>query len=211
MAVSTVLFDIDGTLALLPIDWGGILRLVQVESCSANSFLGFVYKCHGTESFLRVHRVLRELELRAVSSLAILDDSPNLVKKLCKRYSLGFVTMQCREAADALLNKLGLSSCAKVVLARESARNRVEQVAKAMKTLGVEPSEVLFIGDKVLDGFAAYVNGAKAVVVLRGGTCDRVSDTDYITEDLEALGIPVVKSLGEALELSAKLGWIEPP
>jgi len=209
MAVKSIIFDVDGTLVLLPIDWDRVSKLIAVESCSANSFLGFVYKCHGTESFWRVHKVLEGLELEAVKKLIVLDNSPDFVKRLCRRYLIGFVTMQSRDAAEAILSRLGLIDCMKVLVSRESARNRVEQVAKAIKMLSAEPDKVLFIGDKVLDGFAAYVNGIRAVVVLRGNTCNRVSDTDYIIEDLEALGIPVAKSLAEAIEISAKMNWIE--
>ncbi|MEM0026488.1 MAG: HAD hydrolase-like protein [Ignisphaera sp.] len=208
MGVEAIVFDVDGTLALLPVDWGVVMNAIRRESCHANSFLGFVNKCHGTESFWRIHNFVSELELRAVENLIVLDNSPSIVSELCKSYVLGFVTMQGRVAGMQVLRRLGISDCAKTFVSREDARNRIEQIAVAVKALSVSPSRALFIGDKVLDALAAYLNGLKAIVILRNARDFRISDTDYLDEDLEVLGIPIAKSLLDAIEIASTLGWV---
>ena len=208
MSVEAVILDVDGTLVLLPINWDHVMRIIAEEKCSAQTFLGFVAKCFGTESFWRVHEFVKRLELEAVEKMVVLDNSPEVMKRLCRSYRVALVTMQSMEAAKAVVSKLGLDNCVEVVISREYARNRVEQVAKAIKLLGVEPSKTLFIGDKVLDGFAAYANGVRGVVIMRGNICTKVSDTDLIDEDLDALGVVVVRSLWEAIEVAERFGLI---
>lgn len=208
MGVEAIIFDVDGTLALLPVNWGAVIDAIREEPCSANSFLGFVNRCHGTESFWRIHNLVSELELRAVENIVVLDNSPTIVSELCRLYTIGFVTMQGKVAGVEVLKRLGISDCAKVLVSREDARNRIEQIAIAVKKLGVSPSRTLFIGDKILDALAAYLNGLKAVVILRNARGFRISDTDYLDEDLEVLGIPIAKSLLDAIEIASRLGWV---
>lgn len=208
LGVEAIIFDIDGTLALLPINWSMVMDAVRREFCYANSFLGFVNRCYGTESFWRIHSFVEELELKAIENLVVLDDSPKILSMLCRRYLIGFVTMQSRAAGLQVLRRLGVDICTKTLVSREDARNRIEQIAFAVKAIGVSPSKTLFIGDKILDAFAAYINGLRAIVILRNSRGLRISDTDYLDEDLEVLGIPIAKSLLEAIEIASQLGWV---
>ena len=93
MSVKAVILDVDGTLVLLPINWNHVMRIIAEEECSAQSFLGFVAKCFGTESFWRVHEFVKSLELEAVEKMVVLDNSPEVVKRLCRSYRVALVTM----------------------------------------------------------------------------------------------------------------------
>jgi len=211
VVVDAIIFDVDGTLALFPIDWDFVVAAIRKEFCTANSFLGFVNKCFGTDSFWRIHKILTEIELKSIEKLIVFDSSPKIVSSLCKFHSIGFVTMQSRDACFQALKKLGVDWCTKAVVTREDARNRFEQIAKAVKILGVKPQKALFIGDKILDVFAAYVNGLKAILVARNVKSFKISDTDDIEEDLEVLEIPIAHSLSEAVEVASRLGWVVKP
>jgi len=141
--------------------------------------------------------------------MVILDDSPVYVKELCSKYKIGFVTMQSKNAAKRILQLLELDKCSHVVLTREDARTRIEQISKIIGILGVNPNEVLFFGDKIIDAIAAVINGVKAIIILRGNVNLKISDTDDLEEDLEVLGIPIARDLRMAIEYAKSLKYIE--
>jgi len=209
LKITKVIFDIDGTLVLLPIDWSMVIaRIRSEENVSALTFLGFIAKYHGSEVFWRIHRFLESLEINAVDRLVILDNSSEILRKLCGRIDLGFITMQSRSAAKKVLSKLEIDKCENnlgVLSSREDAATRVEQIAKVLKVLNANPKEVLFIGDKVLDAVASTINGINAIVILRNLKSTRITDTDYIDEDLEVLGIPIAHNLGEAIRIAKEI------
>lgn len=69
--------------------------------------------------------------------------------------------------------------------------HKAEHMAAHVAALGVDPRDVLVIGDSVDDAHAAMHVGARAVLYTGGMTHRR---------DLEALGVPVADTLTEALE-----------
>jgi phosphoglycolate phosphatase-like HAD superfamily hydrolase len=208
MKITKLLLDIDGTIVLLPVDWSKVLARIRSEGIEVTTFLGFVARYHGTDVFWRIHRYLEFLELEAVDKLTILDNAEDLLKRVCKEIDIGFITMQSRTAAEKIISKLGIDKCDNflgILSTREDSSTRIEQVAKAVKAMNVLPGEVLFIGDKVLDAIAAIVNGVKAIVVLRNLVSNRISDTDYIDEDLEVVGVRIARDLMEALRIARDL------
>lgn len=203
--IDVVIFDLDGTLVLLPINWEEIMtRIRSIPSIEAKSFLGFVARYHGSTIFWDIHRYLEDIEITVVDNLTILDDADKMLQNLCQRIPIGFITMQSRSAAKRILVKLGIDKCKNnlgILSTREDASNRVEQLAKAIKTSGIEPSKVLFIGDKVLDAIAAIVNKVNSILILRNAVSMRISSTDYLDEDLEVLGVYVVSNLFDAFRI----------
>jgi phosphoglycolate phosphatase-like HAD superfamily hydrolase len=205
MRLSKLLFDIDGTIVLLPIDWPNVISRTRTEGVNTTTFLGFVARYYGTDVFWRIHRYLELLELEAVDNLVVLDNAEHILKRICQRIDVGFITMQSRAAAEKILSKLGIDKCNNnlgILSTREDSSTRIEQVSKAVKTMNVLPSEVLFIGDKLLDAIAAIINGVKSIIVLRNLVSNRISDTDYIDEDLEVVGVRIAKNLWEALKIA---------
>lgn len=70
--------------------------------------------------------------------------------------------------------------------------HKAEHMAAHVEALGVDPRQVVVIGDSVDDAHAAEHVGARAILYT-GGMTRRA--------DLEASGLPVVDSLAEAVEL----------
>jgi len=204
--ISAIIFDIDGTIVLLPIDWNSILiKIKSLSPVSTKTFLGFISRYYGSNEFRYIHKYLEIVENSAIDAMTILDNADELLKKICKYIPIGFVTMQSRSAAEKIVYRMELYNCDKflgVLASREDASNRVEQLAKAIRSIDINPNEVLFIGDKILDGIAAIVSKMNGIVILRNPRTFRISDTDYIDEDLEAVGIPIATNLAEALAIA---------
>jgi len=208
--IKAIVFDIDGTLVYLPVEWNKVLEeLINLGITDARSFLAIISRYHGTEIFHKINEIVEDEELKAIEKMVILDDSPVYVKELCSKYKIGFVTMQSKNVAKRILQLLELDKCSHVVLTREDARTRIEQISKIIGILGVNPNEVLFFGDKIIDAIAAVINGVKAIIILRGNVNLRISDTDDLEEDLEVLGIPIARDLRMAIEYAKNLKYIE--
>ena len=214
MGIEAMIFDLDGTLILLPIDWGKVMEKVRsIAGADVKTFLGFVARYHGTEQFWVVHKFLENVELEAVNRAIILDNADKVLQDLCNDIALGFVTMQSRAAAEKIVEMLGIGNCRNnlgVLSAREDSATRVAQLTKAVKDLDTDPNKVLFIGDKVLDAIAAFVNKVKAVIILRNPVSLKISATDYLDEDLEVLDIHIAFSLAEAIEIAKNVYGLAP-
>jgi HAD superfamily hydrolase (TIGR01549 family) len=205
MSIETIIFDIDGTLVLLPINWDRIASEIRrVSNGNAKSFLGFLAKYHNSEKFWYIHRILEEEEIKAVNNMMILDDLSD-IKSLCNVKKIGFVTMQSRRAAEEIVKRLELDKCLDILVTREYAATRAMQLSIVINRLGTEPRNTLFIGDKIADAIASILNNINAIIVMRNPISMRISDTDYLDEDLEVFGIPITRSLREAIEIAKKL------
>lgn len=70
---------------------------------------------------------------------------------------------------------------------------KTQHLAEHLRLLGTDPSLVTMIGDTVDDGHAAIENGIDCVLY---------DDGSHHRSDLEAVGFPITKSLGEAVEIA---------
>ncbi|GIH89755.1 HAD family hydrolase [Planobispora siamensis] len=77
------------------------------------------------------------------------------------------------------------------LLHTEPGGHKAECMVAHLKALGVDPGDVLVIGDSVDDAHAAQHVGARAVLYTGGMTGRR---------DLEAFGVPVVDTLANAID-----------
>ncbi len=203
--IEAIIFDIDGTLVILPIDWGKITsEIKRISNNNVNTFLGFIAKYYNTKEFWYIHRMLEEEELKAVENMRILDNAHSYIANLCNSMKIGFVTMQSRKAAEKILGRLGLTKCINTLVSREDASTRTVQLSIALNNLNVKPRNTLFIGDKVGDAIAAIINNVNAIIVIRNPIDMRISETDYLDEDLEVFGVSIVRSLSEAIEVAKR-------
>jgi len=67
------------------------------------------------------------------------------------------VTLQGRQVVERILEETGLSF--DQVVTREDSLSRIEQIRMVIDRFGIDPKEVLFIGDKESDREAAERNG----------------------------------------------------
>jgi len=200
-------FDLDGTLVRLPIDWRVVeSNIERVSGGQVRSFLGFLARFYNTRKFWEIHQLVERLELEAVERLEVLDNADVVVRDASKHFEIAIVTMQSRYVCRAVLRKLGLESLVKYVVARDDAGTRVDQLRQLISIAGKPPREIIFVGDKVLDAFSALMLGINPILVLRTVSNPWFTPSDNILEDLEAMQIPVVNSLREALDLALRLG-----
>jgi len=199
------ILDLDGTLVRLPIPWSRFYEELKSLTGTEMKFLEFVSKYFGTPPFWRAHRYLEALELEAVEYMQVYEDTYEFLDFVRKSFkTLAIVTMQSASACMKILEKLGLVNNVSMFVTRECAPTRIDQISLVVKALGIDPSKCIFVGDKVLDGFAAYLNGVKPFIVIRRMDSLRISDSDDLEEDLSCLGVRVVRSLREIIDILKK-------
>ena len=106
----------------------------------------------------------------------------------------GIVSSKRGDTIQIILERLGLADCVEIVIGNhdvEKHKPHPEGLLKAMAHIGLEPGEVLYCGDTVLDAQAARDAGCDFAAVLNGTTPAGAFDQwphVYIAADLRDLG-----------------------
>ncbi len=169
---SAYIFDLDGTLFSIPVDWSKVREEVGKVVGSAVGELPLFLK---VEQSVSVRPSLREPlfalldshELKALPSATLMDGASDLLLHLSKEAALGMVTMQGSAACDRLLGKYRLGEFFDTIVTREDSLDRTAQLRFALKTLGSSPSETLFVGDRLNDVQCGKKAGMRTALLRR--------------------------------------------
>jgi phosphoglycolate phosphatase-like HAD superfamily hydrolase len=143
--IRAVIFDLDGTLIDLPLDYEKLLgqfsRILRVSNVRplTETVAGL-----DDEARRKIFKVWDGAELALVERIKLKDEGMALYRKYCPKPK-ALVTMQGKALVQAILGPLGLSF--EFVLTREDSLDRVEQLQEAIKKLKADSGDVLFIGN----------------------------------------------------------------
>ncbi|WP_232686030.1 HAD family hydrolase [Halobacterium zhouii] len=164
---AAVVYDLDGTLADLDVDWaqvesevGARLREVGVdpdhhetwELLSAAEDAGIGAQVNALISQHEIGGALRSTRLPTVDELA------------AQSVPVGVCSLNCELAVRAALEKHDLDGLVDVVVGRDTVASRKPDpgpLLAAVEELGVEPADVLFVGDSEKDAETAERAGTK--------------------------------------------------
>lgn len=215
--IDAVIFDLDGTLVQLTIDFDQ-MRAEVLETIARYSVkvdvdrrwfltleliadVAAELNRHSPQRAVRfeaeARAAIEAIEVEAAQQAALFPGVPELLAWLRERcLKLGIVTRNCRAATGAVLESLG--PLMDVVLTRDdvpAVKPDPSHLRRALETLGVPGKRSLMVGDHPLDVVTGKAVGAFTAGVLRPGeTPDRYVAT------LPDLVLPSV------LELQAHLG-----
>ena len=159
MTIKAAIFDLDGTLVNLPIDYRAlyaefrkITRIKNIEPV--------------TKTVASLNEPLREkvFEIWTRAEFVILPKM-TIVKKgidLYGQYSKipkALVTMQGQKTVEKILHTLNLSF--EAVITREDSLDRVAQITLALEKLTSKPENVIVVSDRETDKAAAEKIGCK--------------------------------------------------
>jgi HAD superfamily hydrolase (TIGR01549 family) len=157
--IEAAVFDLDGTLVRLPIDYEALFaefkRIMGVASVRPL-----------VETVLRVDEKTREAvfvawdraELAVVEEVTVNAEGMDVYRMFGDKRKV-LVTLQGRAIVAELAKRHGLVF--EFVLTREDSLFREEQLAKAIDLLNVEPRNVLFVGNSDSDASAAEETGCQ--------------------------------------------------
>jgi HAD superfamily hydrolase (TIGR01549 family) len=157
--IEAVIFDLDGTLIHLPIDYEELFRefkkIMQVDNIQplVDAVSRLDKKTRG-----QVFRVWDNAELAAAAKMTVNEEGMKIYKKFSQKPK-ALVTMQGRTIVKNILAQLRLSF--NVIVTREDSLNRTEQLKNAAEKLKTQFQSILFVGNTENDSLAAEKIGCQ--------------------------------------------------
>jgi phosphoglycolate phosphatase-like HAD superfamily hydrolase len=159
VTIKATIFDLDGTLVSLPIDYqalysefGRIMEIENVEPLTKTvASLNSVLRGKIFEAWTRA-------EFAILPKMTIVKEGMELYEQYSK-IPKALVTMQGRKTVEKILCTLNLSF--HVVITREDSLDRIAQITLALGKLKLKTESVLVIGDRESDRTAAEKIGCK--------------------------------------------------
>ncbi len=157
--IEAVIFDFDGTLVRLPIDYEALFNEFK-------RIMGVASVRPLVETILRVDEKTRETIFRAWdrAELAIVEEVTVNAEgmgfyRMFEDKRKGLVTLQGKAIVAEIAKRHGLVF--DFILTREDSLFREEQLTKAISLLNVEPRNALFVGNSDSDASAAEETGCQ--------------------------------------------------
>lgn len=159
MTIQAAIFDLDGTLVNLPINYQAlytefrkIMGVKNVEPVT-KTVAALTAALRG-----KVFEKWTAAESAILSKVTIVRDGMDLYKQYSE-IPKALVTMQGTKTVERILVTLNLSF--QVIITREDSLDRTAQIASALEKLRLEPENVIVIGDRETDKTAAKEVGCK--------------------------------------------------
>ena len=157
---SAFIFDLDGTLVDLPINyWAMFADFKQIMDVDeVRPILETIAKIKDFQTRKRVFDTWERYEM-SVTQKTIVHEEGIRVYRAHTKSPRALVTMQGRKVTKILVDKFKLDFNA--VITREDSFNRTEQLKMAAQKLNVPLRDILFAGDKDNDAEAAKAAGCQ--------------------------------------------------
>jgi phosphoglycolate phosphatase len=195
--IETIIFDFDGTLAKLNIDFRKMREAIAALICSYGIAKDQLYtdlvlemidaafeilKQHSERQakkfFNEANAIVKNIEIKAAYNGELFDHSRKLLDSLKSQdISCGIITRNCAKAVKIIFPDI-LSNCS-VLICRDDVNNvkpHPEHLNMALKELGGSAKNTLMIGDHPLDIKTGLNAGTKTCGVLTG----RCKRNDFI-------------------------------
>ena len=179
-----VIFDMDGTLTVPHIDFQKLRRETGILAGDIVDYL----KAACEEERGRCEAILHRFEEDAAVNAELQPGASQLLVTLRERgLKLGLLTRNSRRSVETVLAKFGLVFDA--ALTREDAPHKPspEPVLAMAKAWGMEPSELMVVGDYIHDLHCGRGAGSKAVLLVNSHVPEWVDEADYVIHRLEDL------------------------
>jgi len=165
--------DLDGTLIKLDIDWeqlrATVRNLLKTDHPLRPLATSIPIAAKGNNELInKAFDYIKQVELQAAKNVVrdstLIDFFRWLVQN---RIKIGLITLQAREPALLILEKLGILAFMSLVITREDDLYRINQLSLALKKLNAEPNRTVFVGDTQWDVDAGKKLGCYTVSVNR--------------------------------------------
>jgi HAD superfamily hydrolase (TIGR01549 family) len=143
--MEAVIFDLDGTLINLPVNYEKLIE--EIENITRTEYVGpltIAVSKLDEKTKKKVFKVWDEAELEALEKMTINDEGMAIYRKFSEKPK-ALVTMQGKALVKVVFERLKLSF--NVVLTREDSLDRAEQLRHVIRSLKTPAEKTLFIGN----------------------------------------------------------------
>lgn len=191
--VDLFVFDLDGTLVHFAIDWreirAEVARLLETDEPLSPLIPEVERLVADPELRRRVYTLIDDAEVAASAGFRPDPETLQLFRSLKERgLRLALVTLQGRRPALEAVQRIGLQGSFDVVITRDDVKARQDQIAVALRRLGVAPERALVIADRQADMTAAKELGCVTFAI--GDAAELTGDfkAKVVNDLLETIG-----------------------
>lgn len=161
--ISLVIFDLDGTLVSLPVDYDRLkLEIGKILGTTDLSPISEKLSNIDDVSRRKVFEVWTKFEFEALPRLRLIEEGIKIYHKYHDKIRC-LVTLQGRKITEEILKRINLYF--DFIVTREDSLFRSKQIKMVVQRFRVNPANVLMIGDRESDRKAAEEAGCKFVYV----------------------------------------------
>lgn len=202
MAIETVIFDLDGTLAAFNLDYKALRGEVREYlihigvptsqlSVKENLFemlaKAELYFKNGAkqeqaykDARVKCLAIAEKYEMEAAALTSLQPGALEALKELKKqKIKIGLCTTSSEAAANYILKRFKIADYFQVIVSREKVKNvkpDTEQLELALKTLGAKPNTAVIVGDSIAD-----MQSAKELKAITVGTPTGIATQKQLT------------------------------
>ncbi len=165
--IKGIIFDLDGTLFQLDIDWPALKKRISDEMGGKEINYDELLQTATPGEANKIIDIIDKTELEGALSGYVLPGVVEVLSEISKHYKLAVVTRNGKAAAAKALEKI-TSGYEVIIVARDDVQNlkpHPEAMELALKKLGLAPNEIVVVGDTIHDVEAAKAVGATSIAV----------------------------------------------
>ena len=189
--IKAILFDFDGTLAVLNIDFSAMRERIfdlmkhcgiKEEAIQEKYLLEIVDEVYqilwkktpaGAETFYQEsHDILHEVEMKAAEKGRLIPGAEGTLKRLREKgIKVGIITRNCEDAVRKVFPKI--NDFCDVFASRNSVKKvkpHPDHLTQVIKSLKISGEEAIMVGDHMIDIQAGKRVGMRTIGVLTGRT-----------------------------------------
>mgnify|MGYP005633294463 FL=1 len=155
--IKGIVFDLDGTLIQLPIDYKKIQKDLKEFFNISNELKPLIptiikLSKNDQNKIRTSFDLICKEEILASDNFKTMNNALETLKFFkSKNLSLCLVTMQCKDALEKVLQKLQISDLFDSVISRDESFDRQKQIELSLQNIVLTPSEILVVGDRIHD------------------------------------------------------------
>tara|TARA_B110000438_G_scaffold157120_1_gene150593 strand:+ start:4217 stop:4804 length:588 start_codon:yes stop_codon:yes gene_type:complete len=168
--IKAIIFDMDGTLIRLPINYDIIFKKLQNLFDTRDEFKPLIpkilEKSNGDMKLIQQSfDLICEEETQAVKKFEIMNNAIEVLNYFKnKNYSLSLVTMQCESVAKSVLDKMQISHLFSNIITRDNTYERSLQIKTCINFLSLPSNDVMVVGDRIHDVKSAKQVGCTPIL-----------------------------------------------
>lgn len=172
-----IIFDLDGTIIKLDVDWKALKRELHEYFISTYGVsINFTPLSHGlyevrklgSEASNKAYGIIEKYETKKIDSAKPIQPMIELAKTLSPKKKLAIFSSNTRETVVSALKKIGLYGTFELIVGLEDANRpkpNPEALFLILNYFGVPRSKAIFIGDDEVDLEAGRKSGVRTLVL----------------------------------------------